>query len=191
MDENDSNSKVTRKYRSLASGPELMIFWLTSFHVFCSVEHGFYQPPWRGRRSLFEALRGWEPGSLYNRDHGLVDTCSFRKDLMIFSLFQCDRRSRIGLVVYPLLRWFPGAQPLEILHLPKLRCWTQQWRWMEDYFPFQRGDFQVPAVSFQGNTWWDFKGMHLCSGNNCLATKKVSQEFYSLICWKNDLKNSS
>ena len=141
MDENDSNSKVTRKYRSLASGPELMIFWLTSFHVFCSVEYGFYQPPWRGRRSLFEALRGWEPGSLYNRDHGLVDTCSFRKDHMIFSLFQCDRRSRIGLVVYPLLRWFPGAQPLEIFTPPKTKMLNPKMKVDGRWFSFSKGWF--------------------------------------------------
>ena len=29
----------------------------------------------------------------------------------------------------------------------------QKWRWMEDDFPFQKGVFQVPAVSFLGSTY--------------------------------------
>ena len=41
-----------------------------------------------------------------------------------------------------------------IVHPGKLTAGTSKWRFGSDDFPFQRDDFQVPAVNFPGSSWF-------------------------------------
>ena len=53
---------------------------------------------------------------------------------------------------------FWGTPSFGNTHIPKIppkktnMLNPKSWRWMEDVFPFQVGDFEVPAVDFPGST---------------------------------------
>ena len=53
---------------------------------------------------------------------------------------------------------WPNSQIVDRLEYPigtpskTNNVWTQKWRWMEDVFPFRRGDVQVPCEKFRGST---------------------------------------
>ncbi len=70
------------------------------------------------------------------------------------------------------------------VHPWRLRAGTWKWWFGSDIFPFQKGDFQVPAVNFAGSTWMSWKEVRI-KGDRISGL--VITPIYTIYRWNNPL----